>query len=487
MQMVNKQGESPDLALIDDFKKGYAYVPERMAGLAKAAQQLLTSSALTQDERIRLQTSMAEMDKGLGDLQTLCRQVISALSADTLKKDASREYHSVFTGEFNDHRLSFIIFLKTMIYLKRFALEASEILHRIRSKVVGAQLAPASEFRSQFIDFRVQPAIHLCTTISTFADRMARILRVQKDPLSVKSLAGVGDYNSIGTYQLSSVFSDEQFEESGTGFSVEGPPEPLQQKRTHQPPASAGATKSPGAPQSAHYLDSTGSAAFNQGPSYVFSYDPAALEEERKGLKDVIYVDTHMGADQNFIRSDLILQYSRRSPETNSNNPEDQYTKFLLAFFDLVMDISLLNLGISAKFKNVFFYHLGPQYFYHLTRRFLFESKTGTMHRKVGASRLIQKFVPAEMTKKVILDFWRDTLLPSVGPDKDDYSAYKRVTKMVKDSYDDFGRRAMAEYDALPESARAGKNRNQIIRENLAKWLGSTNIIIFRRFLKVSS
>src|SRR5262245_31722188 len=150
---VSNKSTPTELALIEDFKKGYVTVPERMAAQARAAQQLLTSSALNPDERMRLQSSMAEMDKALSAIQTLCRQVISALNSDTLKKDASRDYHSVFTGEFDEHRLSFLIFLKAMIYLKRFALETSEIWHRVRGKVVSAELHPTSEFRSQFVDF----------------------------------------------------------------------------------------------------------------------------------------------------------------------------------------------------------------------------------------------------------------------------------------------------------------------------------------------
>ncbi|HQI21171.1 MAG TPA: hypothetical protein PLW55_17595, partial [Leptospiraceae bacterium] len=65
-----------------------------------------------------------------------------------------------------------------------------------------------------------------------------------------------------------------------------------------------------------------------------------------------------------------------------------------------------------------------------------------------------------------------------------DLSQYRMICKLVKDTYDRLSAKAMAEYDQLPENEKVGKNRAEIIRENLNKWLGPTNIIVFRRFLK---
>ncbi len=474
---------SPELALIEEFKKGYVHIIERMASLAKAAQQILTSSAIAPVERQKLAPSMAELDKSLGTVQNEARALIARLSTDTIKKDAARDFHSVFTGDMSDHRLQFLVFLKSMIYLKRFALETSDIWSRARSVVLAAELDPMSEFRSQFLEYRVQPALHLCEAITIFTNRMGRILKLKRDPLTTKDLGALADYATDGNYQLSAVFQEE--------LTFEDPVVVMPEEAGHYfaAPGSAAADLAaaipkPAVPGAAYFLDTTGKSGFNSGPSYVFSYDPAALDEERKVLPEVIYVDTHMGADQNFIRSEFVLQTVRKATPAGKQNPEEQYERFLHGFFELVMDISLLNLGVPANLKKIFFYHLGPQYFYHLTRRFLLESKTGTMHRRVGGGRMIQKFVPAELTRKVILEWWRDNILPAVEGEKDDVSLYKKVVNLVKSSYDSFGRKAMDEYDSLPEAQQAKMNRNQVIREHLDKWLGTTNIIIFRRFLR---
>lgn len=474
---------SPELALIEEFKKGYVHIIERMASLAKSGQQIVTSSALAPIERQKLAPSMAELDKSLGLVQNESRQIIARLSADTIKKDAARDFHSVFTGEMTDHRIQFLIFLKTLIYLKRFALECSDIWSRARSVVHAAELDPMSEFRSQFLEFRVQPALHLCEAITVFTNRMGRLVRLKRDPLTTKDLGALAEYATDGNYQLSAVFQEGiDYDDpvivmpaaSGNYFSTAG-----DSTAEFEAPIAK-----PTSPNASYFLDTTGKSGYNTGPSYVFSFDPAALDEERKIFPEVIYVDTHMGADQNFIRSDFVLQSVRKAAPTGKQNPEEQYERFLHGFFELVMDISLLNLGVPSNLKMIFFYHLGPQYFYHLTRRFLLESKTGTMHRRVGGGRMIQKFVPSELTRKVILEWWRDKIMPAIEKDKDDAALYKKIVNLVKASYDSFGRKAMNEYDSLPEAQKATMNRNQVIREHLDKWLGTTNIIIFRRFLR---
>ena len=198
----------------------------------------------------------------------------------------------------------------------------------------------------------------------------------------------------------------------------------------------------------------------------------------------MIYADTHMGADQEFIKSDFILNVSRKATPGAAGNVEEQYVEFLHTFFNLVIDISMLNVDVPPKDRNIFVYHLGPQSFYNLTIKFLQEVNTGALHRRAAGKRVITKFLPGELIKKTIIEWWREEILPAVTELKDDPGYLKRITNAVRQMHAQLSQKAMQEYAKLPDAVKESKSRQDIFRENMSSWMGATNIIIFRRFLK---
>ncbi|HNF28510.1 MAG TPA: hypothetical protein PKV80_28860, partial [Leptospiraceae bacterium] len=171
---IKKNAESDDRELekIEEFKKGYLPIIEKQLSMARAAQQLLASGMATQQERAKMTSAMAEIDKALIDIQNVCRQTLIDITPTTLEKEAGRDYHSVFTEEINDHRLSYISFLKSYIHLKRFALETSEMWRRIQTKFMGTGLPQESDIYRQFLSYRVAPGIQICEMVQTFCIRM---------------------------------------------------------------------------------------------------------------------------------------------------------------------------------------------------------------------------------------------------------------------------------------------------------------------------
>lgn len=474
--------DTEEIQRIEGFKRGYLPVLEAQTAHARAGQQLLTSNALTPEEKKVLSQALPELDKLLSSLQTLTREMTMDLNPNNIAKEAARDYHAFFKGDVMDHQMSFIVFFKTYMHLTRFLKSLSDSWKRIRDLITESKIADNSEFRKQLLHFRVGPVLADIEALRLFCMRMAMILQITRDPLTSRDVASTGKYREDIAYQWSTVFT-ENLEAliHPTGPDWDSMGIATARAVTKAPP------QAPPVGAAAYRLNAGGTQSWNNSAYYYFTYDPKLMEGERARLTNIVHIDTHMGADQNVMRSERILKYTRKvpHPDVHENaNVELEYTGFLHSFFNLVIEISTLNMGIPQKTRDLFLFHLGPQSFYYLTRRFLQELDTGTIHRKSGRGTSMEKFVPGELLKKIILEWWQAHILNVVGMERDDLSQYRMICKLVKDTYDRLSAKAMAEYDQLPDNEKVGKNRAEIIRENLNKWLGPTNIIVFRRFLK---
>ena len=481
------KSDAAELDAISLFKKGYNEVIEAQTNLVRSTQQLLGSNLASADDRSRLQEARTTIDKALGEMQKQARQLSSDLNPGNLEKDSIREYHNIFSGEVTDHRVSFIRFLKTYVALKRYALETSQQWGEIQSAVQAAGLAEKSELRYQLITYHARPGIQSCENIQTFCNRMGRILRLKRDPLSSRSLDGAAVYSPDIEYTLSFVFTTELDTQLEFLFGSHLPDaDQLPESVFDQQPRrkTAASVAEPARPVLDHKLDASGSTDWNRTPHYFFHYDPRALEEERARYADVIYMDTHMGADQQYIKSDLIINISRKSRLTDKKDIEAEYLGFLHAFFNMVIQISQMNMSIDPRLGMLFIYHMGPATFYSLTIKFLQDLKTGTFHKRASGGAMIKKYIPMELIKKAIVDFWRSDILPPTEKERDDYGLYKRIAMRVKETHARLTKKALLEYENVPADVKRQKSREQIMRENIAEWMGSTNIVIFKRFLK---
>ncbi|MCE9596493.1 MAG: hypothetical protein K8S54_00865 [Spirochaetia bacterium] len=481
-----------EIQRIEVFKKGYIPFIESQANQAKAAQQLLSSSVFAPEEKRILIEVLPEIDKQLSSLQSVTRQLLMEMNPSTMQKDSARDYHAFFKGDVLEHQLSFIVFMKTYILLAGFAKALSEGWRRVRDLVTASKLDDQSEFRKQLLHFRVGPALNDAEVLRLFTARMGAVMRLQKDPLTTRDIASCGEYRGDASYQLSSVFNIDLGGSTSTTSMLNAAQGPADFTFVGGSPAAAGNQTSAYMPPNvdSYRLSSGGSQSWNMTPYYYFTYDPRVLDAERLKLTNVVHIDMHMGADQNIMRSERILKYTRRMAEPQNQvlqQVESDYADFLTTFLNLVIEITTLNMSIPAKQRDVFLFHLGPQSFYYLTRRFLQELDTGTIHRKSGRGTVMEKFVPVELIKKLLLDWWRSNVLTRVGIERDDISQYKAIIKIVKDTYDRLSAKAMNEYNQMSEAQLRGRNRSDVIRENLNKWLGPTNIIVFRRFLKTGN
>ncbi len=486
LDSLSDGSDAADIARLDVFKTGYTALIERFTALTQTTQQLLSSSVIGNDERQRLADQRQEIDRQLNEIQKLGRELTTDINPGTLEKTATREYHTHFAGDISEHRLHFVQFRKTHELLEAYYRRVVNNWNGIAEAFDRARINENSEIRRQITSTALKPATATGESLRVFVERMGRLLRLD---------AGPAVYSPEIAYQLSTVFTanlKSYVQQIFGGLSGSDRLDPAQ--LSHQEllgpgtrGAQAGAAESPAkpAPIDDWRLDASGNTPWNQSPHYYFQYDPRVLDQERLKFADVIYADTHMGAEQEFIKSDFILNVSRKARLSEKTDIEAEYVNFLHSFFNLVIDISMLNVDIPPKDRNIFVYHMGPQSFYNLTIKFLQEVNTGALHRRAQGKRVITKFLPGELIKKTIIGWWRTEVLESVPDEERDDPAYlKRITNAVRKMHGTLSEKAIEEHAKLPDSAKAGKSRQEVFRENMSNWMGATNIIIFRRFLK---
>lgn len=473
-----------ELDRIADFKGGLTPVLERQQTHARILRQVLSSSIITPEERLSLQDVSVTLDRTITELQGLVREAMVQLGSGNLDQEARKNFHNFFSAETSEHRLSYVKFLLTAVHLKRYAVEAAGLWGKIRSMLEKARLAPTSQLREQAIKYRVDPGVYDSESMRILSERMGRVVRFKQDPLSTRSLSGIGSYSPSISYTLSVVFRDDlddyiqsHSEEKDRAaldimddLSIRAPAKPTLEDLPHDAP---------------HVLRAIGNQKWNSGLHYILVYDPHLLQEERNKFGQVIYIDTHLGALQDVIRTDFVLQYSRKQKFVPPEKVEEDYAAFLNVFFNLAADISLLNAGIKQEYRNSFLFHLGPQTFFQLSKKYLKELKTGTMHRVKGSQgKVIERFVPLEFLKSVLMDWWKEQVLPEcTEQDREDPGLFRAMVRVMKQRMDALTLDAKKEFEALGQSARLTQNEDQLKKELIQRKIGPTNMVVFKRYL----
>jgi hypothetical protein len=472
-----------ELERISEFKGGISQLLERQETHARILRQVFSSSVVSGEERLALQDVSVNIDRTITQLQGLIREASIQLNASNLDQEARKAFHNFFSADMTAHRVTYVSFLLQAVHSKRFALEASELWGKIRGFLDRAKISTSSQLREQAVKYRVDPAMADLEGLRTLAERMGRVVRFKQDPLSVKNLSGIGSYSPGISYQLSVVFRedlDDYVKEQSV--DVDSSALAIMDDLTVASPK----VKAPPLTikESEFVLRATGKQAWNSSSSYQLAYDPTVLEEEKERFREVVYIDTHLGALQDVIRTDFVRQYSRKQRFMSPEKVEADYRTFLYVFFNLATDISILNAGIKAEYRNAFLFHLGPKTFFQLSKRYLKELSTGTMHRVKGSGRMIERFVPLEFVKAMIIEWWREELIPaSSEEDREDPGLYRAMVKVMKQRMDSLSEAARKEFESVTRSSRAQDNKEQLLKELIQRKIGPTNMVVFKRFL----
>ncbi|MBE7412587.1 MAG: hypothetical protein L6Q54_10030 [Leptospiraceae bacterium] len=489
MNIISKN-EELELQKIDIFRKGYPAFLENMNMLANGISTFLMSGQISEQSKKELIPIRKSIDTELQNIQQFTRKITFEIDNKNLEPVARKDFYSFFpNGKQDSQMLEFLIFFKTFEHLRDYFLIVGKSWNIIRNAIFETNFSDKNFKSEQLISYRILPAMDRMEALKTALVRMARLLSISDaDRIFEQKAIFKPNYNKETTYKLSSLFLTN-FETQGS-YNVMDDLD-LSEVKTPSPKIPTPTEKSfiekqEKSKSSPSFLNAGGKMTWNNNSHYFIQYDAHKAEEERQLFANTLKADTHIGAEEERLKSDLIRKISSKEFKTRSKElVEQEYMNFLEQYFNFCIDITALNIGIQPQLKNIFIFHLGPSHFYMLVKKFLIEANTGFLHVRSSDGKKVTKIIPGELIKKRVLQFWESAILPKIGEEKNNLTALKKIIEKVEIKYKEISLHTIEMYDQLPLDVKASKPRAAIFREKMSEWMGATNIIVFKRFLKV--
>jgi len=483
--------DASEIGRIGSFRRGYSYFLNQFISLALGFQNYLSSGAIAESLKREMIPIRKELDTCLSQSIQSARDLLLELDEKHLNPAARKELITYFPdGNTDQHRLEFVMFYKTFEGLRKFYSISLVSWKQIQSLVLSASLSD-EKFRSEILlRSRILPILDEFDNLKVFLQRMAVILEVENPDSVLQSKKISPNYNPNREYKLSSVFQEGLRRQA---YSEEILPsldlsdikiEPTMEKSSEEEKVTF---RSVPPKNQIHVLNTAGKLPWNSNSHYFFRYDPEKLEEERSLFRSVINMDTHLGAEENALRKEIIRSVT--SKQIKSKLPDEfegEYMIFLDQFFEFCRSILILGMGIPDSLKYLFFYHIGPQHFYMIVKKFLQEVNTGYLHVRSSDGKRVTRILPSEIIKKHVVTFWLREIMPNLGEEKNNLSALKKIIEHVDAKYKEVSQHAIREFESLPPEIKNSKPRIQIFREKMNTWMGAANIIVFKRFLKTA-
>lgn len=484
---LSSASEELALSKISDFKRGYAHFLNQFTNLASGLMNFLASSTVTEATKRELIPYRKEIDSGILKTTQMAKDLLLELDEKHLAPAARKDLASYFKDGFQEsHRVDYVMFHLTFEALRYFYLQAKESWTSIQYTVLSANLTDINFKTEAILEYRILPVIDKLNSLKILLERMAIILSIEDIHLLFKVKQCKPEYSEKQIYKLSSVFQNglQKFmDDDLIPVNILPPTEELEKSKPKSPKIDKKPTEKK--PESINTINTAGKMSWNNNQYYFFRYEIDKLEEERQLFKSVINLDTHLGADEKALRAEMLRGMS--SKDTKSRNPElyeEKYMIFLDSFFEFCRSILILGMGIPESLKFLFFYHIGPNHFYLVVRKFLQEANTGYLHIRSNDGKTVTRILPSEIIKKQVVAFWNREILPNIGEERDNLGALKKIIEIVDIKYKEVSLHAIQEYEALSLDEKNSKPRVQIFRERMNTWMGAANIIVFKRFLK---
>ncbi|MCG9874878.1 MAG: hypothetical protein MH321_08835 [Leptospiraceae bacterium] len=475
-----------EIKKLADFRRGYHFFLSQFTSLATGLQNFFASNGINDAVKRELLPYRKQLDSDIVSTIKVAKDLMIELDEKHLQPAARKDSISYFqNGNIDNHQIDFIIFHKSFESLREFYNLAKQSWNSIRLTILSADIKDESFKADVILEYRIIPIFDKIDSLKILLQRMAVILNIQEKQKLFTTRTTTPRYSETKIYKLSTAFSSDFAHEEDNLVPSFLPDE--NQEDYSKP--SAAKPKAVVIEKKAYdnILNTAGKLPWNSNQHYYFRFEIADYEEEKALFKSVISMDTHMGADEKALRSEMIRNLASKSKkEKSSIEIETEYNMFILRYFHFCKEILILSIGIPEVLKNLFFYHIGPQHFYMIARKFLQEANTGYIHVRLADGKKVSRVLPNEIIKKLIVDFWKDDILPMIGEERNNLAALKKIIEIVDNKYKEVSQHAMKEYDNLPLEIKNSKPRVQLFREMMNQWMGAANIIVFKRFLKTA-
>ncbi len=495
------QEDQLELEAIRDFKKGYVYFLTSLQTLVASFLQFLTAGSISEQNKRDLLPYRKALDQELNKSQKQIKDIIFNLDEKHMYPMVKKEYSRYFQGGYADGpRTEFVQFNLIFEMLRNFAMESKESWLEIRKSITSGTFHDPVFRDDSILNFRIIPALEKIDQLSILLKRMAYVLDIENYKSVLETRNTKPKFRENLQYKLSSVFTENLYQENLVANTEYAGPLPgldvdesiisMRSAKKEQSAEPKPAAKIDKKPQDGiiNFIQAYGKYSWNSDQHYFFRFEIEKYISEKAYFNQTISMDTHLGADEQMLRSELIKSLSsiRRKNKT-SEEYETEYLTFLTNFFDFIENIIIMNLGIPNQLKWVFLFHIGPSHFYMIAKKFLMEVNTGYLHVQSLDGKKVTRIIPGEVVKKHVVDYWNKVILPNVGEEKNNLALLKRITEVVAEKYKEASALAMAEYEKLPAEVKSSKRIDELFRENMNHWMGAANIIVFKRFVKNKS
>ncbi|TGL23895.1 hypothetical protein EHQ46_01835 [Leptospira yanagawae] len=487
------QEGGPEIQSISDFKKGYVYFLNNFQNIVGSFLQFL-STGLTEANKREILSFRKTLDQELDKSQKKIKEIIFNLDEKHLYAQVRKDYSRYFSRFIEDHnRDDFIQFHLIYEMLRYFYIETKEGWEKLKTSVLNNQFTDLEFQKNGLLNYRILPALEKLNSLEILLKRMSYILQID-NPNSLNEFKPTKPkYRDKGTYRLSAVFEEALYdkpkelepEDTGIEYQAEEVIKNHKEKSKDNWKSIKEKVKSSG---ELNYIQAYGKYTWNSDQHYFFRYEIDKYQAEKALFKNAISLDSHLGADEQVLRSELIR--SMTSIEKKSKSGDDfelEYQNFLKQFFTFCENIILMNMMLPTQFKYVFLFHLGPSHFYMIAKKFLMEVNTGYVHARGNDGKKVIRVIPGEYVKKHVIDYWNEVILPNVGEEKNNLALLKKIAELIEEKYKEISKLAIQNYDALDPEIKASKPRETIFRENMNEWMGAANLIVFKRFVKNKS
>lgn len=411
---IRADDDAACIEALSEFKKGYLYPQETHLLNADGLKKYINSASVTPDIRADFRFKQNDIDHAIADIVREYSELEAELDDKNLETVANRDYYNIFQDtNVLPEKLDFIKFLKTYEYIKVFNQKVRESWNEIREIFESIKVNTFNElFLEQVLLYKAYPRLELCDQTDLLLRRMAYILKIKSETEEGNRIHAEGEYTSVIKYGLSTIFQDNLAQIfTGTSPEEDSTAGPARQVKSYSDLKDS-AIIDP------YFLDTRGESSFNQSYLYILQVNPDKLAIERKKIQKAIYIETHLGAEENALRQDLIRKFISTA---RSKNRAEEYREFLQEYFTFTYDSILLHfMNFSDELKNTFVYHLGPIYFLKMVMHFMREGRTGFIHRHHHKDQMVRE-LPFNFLKYVLISWW-------------DVNVYQKTTRASRNS-----------------------------------------------------
>ncbi|HRP69231.1 MAG TPA: hypothetical protein PLY93_06845, partial [Turneriella sp.] len=410
------------------FKGGFLKGLEAHLVNADNIQKFLSSAPT--ETRKNIAKNQKVIDGALVSILRLYSHVEEELSIRSLDMAAQRAYYNHFPNtEIEDAKMEFCKLVRAYEVIKEFNTEVIDQWWKI-AQVFDTFNVPMGEntFLEQLLVYRVYPRIDLCGLTNLLLRRLAYLLRISSEETIAGKISVHAEYTSLIHYSYSVIFRDDLSEIIENNTVSKSATKVDSVRRTEAArEARDTAVKSP------YLLDTRGSEQFNQTHAYILEINEARFSLEEAKIKRSMYIETHLGAEEEALRQDLIRKFISAA---RNKDRLGEYKAFLVNYFQFTRDTLMMQQpNVAENDHNLFLYHFGPFFFARICGHFMRIGRTGYVHRHLSRNQMARE-LPFEYVKFILKDWWDENIYIALPrTERNSVIAYERILATVRSEW----------------------------------------------------